>query len=260
MADREREDTREKPVEAPGDMPVEKVQHAARAETTPAPVRRSRAVWFEASVLAAIIAFSVLAFLVSTTPFFPVDVQITLALQSIPFAPFGIFMELLSWPGFAPQTFVVVALIVAVVYALGLRWEAVVALFAAIVDSAVNVLIKSVIHRVRPGADVVHVVEALNSYSFPSGHVMFYTAFFGFLWFLAFTLLKPSWKRKLLLLTFGGLVVLIGFSRIYLGQHWASDVVGAYLLGSLVLVGTIAVYRWGKPRFFVSQPVAAEHT
>jgi hypothetical protein len=53
------------------------------------------------------------------------------------------------------------------------------------------------------------------------------------------------------------LIILIGISRIYLGQHWASDVLGAYLLGSLTLVAIIQLYRWGKTRFFVRQPVAA---
>jgi undecaprenyl-diphosphatase len=54
------------------------------------------------------------------------------------------------------------------------------------------------------------------------------------------------------------LIALIGMSRIYLGQHWASDVLGAYLLGTLTLVVNIWFYRWGKKRFFVRQPVAPE--
>jgi membrane-associated phospholipid phosphatase len=54
-------------------------------------------------------------------------------------------------------------------------------------------------------------------------------------------LLKPSIKRSLLLVLFGGLVVLIGASRIYLGQHWASDVLGAYLLGCLTLEAYIQI-------------------
>jgi membrane-associated phospholipid phosphatase len=41
-----------------------------------------------------------------------------------------------------------------------------------------------------------------------------------------------------------------------MGEHWASDVVGAYLLGTLMLVAIIQLYRWGKPRFFVHQLVA----
>jgi membrane-associated phospholipid phosphatase len=89
---------------------------------------------------------------------------------------------------------------------------------------------------------------------------MYYLGFFGFIAFLAFSLLKPSIKRSLILAIIGMLVALVGVSRIYLGQHWASDVLGAYLLGSLTLVATIQFYRWGKTRFFVHQPVAAaEH-
>ena len=58
------------------------------------------------------------------------------------------------------------------------------------------------------------------------------------------------------MVVFGLLVLLIGVSRIYVGEHWASDVLGAYLLGSLTLVGILQLYRWGKPRFFVHQPIA----
>jgi undecaprenyl-diphosphatase len=48
----------------------------------------------------------------------------------------------------------------------------------------------------------------------------------------------------------------MGMSRIYLGHHWFSDVMGAYLLGSLWLALTIRFYRWGKTRYFIRQPVA----
>jgi undecaprenyl-diphosphatase len=104
---------------------------------------------------------------------------------------------------------------------------------------------------------MVNVLAIVNSYSFPSGHVMFYLGFFGFIWFLAFSLMKPSMKRGFLLVFFGGLAILIGASRIYVGEHWASDVVGAYLLGTLTLAVIIQFYRWGKTRFFIFQPVAA---
>jgi undecaprenyl-diphosphatase len=85
---------------------------------------------------------------------------------------------------------------------------------------------------------------------------MFYTCFFGFLLFLVFTLVKPSWKRTALMAIVGIPIPLIGVSRIYLGEHWASDAVGAYLLGGIALAGIIQFYRWGKSRFFVRQPIA----
>ncbi len=75
---------------------------------------------------------------------------------------------------------------------------------------------------------------------------MFYTGFFGFIWFLAFSLMKPSMKRGVLLVFFGGLVLLIGVSRIYVGEHWASDVVGAYLLATLSLGGHHLVLSLGQ--------------
>lgn len=141
-------------------------------------------------------------------------------------------------------------------YASGLHWETVVAAVSLVGISALGTGIKLLVDRPRPTADLVNVLSQLKDYSFPSGHVLYFTTFFGFLLFLSFTLLKHSWWRTTLLIIFGGMVALIGLSRIYEGQHWASDVIGAYLLGSVWLGLSILVYRWGKPRFFVNQPVA----
>ena len=249
------------------EKPVEKVKkvkeqahQAARAESAPAPVRRYRAVLFQVVLVIVAVAFGILTFLVKTIPSFAIDLQITTAIQLINFPLFVSLMNWISWPGFSPQSMIITGLIVLLIYGFGLHWEALMALIAAIFSTAINVLVKDLVQRARPTTGLVNVVATLNSYSFPSGHVMFYLGFFGFIWFLAFSLLKPSIKRSLVLAFFGILIVLIGFSRIYLGQHWASDVFGAYLLGTLTLVVTIQFYRWGKTRFFVNQPVAAAGT
>ena len=248
--------------EITGDKPVEKVkdaaQQAAKKEVTSRPKREYRTFLFQLSLFAAIGAFAVLTFMVKTTPSFPIDLEIERAIQSITSPIFAGLMYLISWPGFSPQSFILSVLIVLAIYLLGLRWEAITALVAAILPPLVNVLVKDWIRRPRPTIDLVHVFGILNSYSFPSGHVMFYVGFFGFLWFLVYTLLKRSWIRTLLLIFLGSLIALVGISRIYLGQHWPSDVLGAYLLGGLTLVGILQFYRWGKKRFFVHQPVAAE--
>src|SRR5512140_1953819 len=237
---------------------VEEVAHeAAHAATAPPPVRRYRAVLFQLSLVIIAVAFAILTFLVKTTPSFPIDLQFTRGIQQINFPLFYELMVVLSWPGFGPQSLIITTLIVLLIYGFGLHWEAVGALIAAVLSTGVNVFVKDLIQRPRPTNAVVHVLDALNSYSFPSGHVMFYLGFFGFVWFLAFSLLKPSVKRALLLVLFGGLVILIGISRIYVGEHWASDVLGSYLLGTLTLVAVIQLYRWGKTRFFIRQPVAA---
>jgi len=247
--------------EQKGKKPIIGIKDAAlqvaRAESEPAPVRRYRAVLFQVALVLVAGAFALLTFLVKTTSSFPMDLRITRGLQSINIPLFAGLMTAVSWAGFAPQSVIITILIVLLIFGFGLHWEALMALIAAIFSTAINVLVKDLIQRPRPASALVHVLDTLNSYSFPSGHVMFYTGFFGFIAFLAFTLLKPSLKRSLLLAFFGGLVILIGASRIYVGEHWASDVLGAYLLGSLTLVVIIQVYRWGKTRFFVHQPVAA---
>ncbi len=241
--------------------PIKKMEvaahKAAHAETASAPNRRYRAVLFQVTLLIITAAFAVLTFLVKTMPTFPIDLQITRGIQQINNPLFYGLMVILSWPGFGPQSVIITALLILIIYNFGLHWEAVMALIAAVFSTAINVLVKDLIQRPRPTAAVVHVLDTINSFSFPSGHVMFYLGFFGFLWFLAYSLMKPSLKRGVLLVFFGGLVALIGISRIYVGEHWASDVVGSYLLGTLTLVAIIWFYHWGKTRFFVRQPVAA---
>lgn len=243
------------------EQPIEKIQNtahqAARAESEPAPVRRYRAILFQGTLVAVAGAFAVLTFLVKTMPSFTIDVQVTRAIQLLNFPYFAQLMNVVSWPGFSPQSMIITGLLIILIYGFGLHWEAVMALIAAVFSTAINLLVKDLIQRPRPTSALVNVYATLISYSFPSGHVMFYLGFFGFLGFLVFSLLKPSVKRSLLLVIVGGLILLVGASRIYLGEHWASDVLGSYLLGSLTLVAIIQFYRWGKPRFFVHQPVAA---
>jgi len=240
----------------------EKPQNAAveavKDNTSSPVVSRRKARLFQLSVGIMLAAFAVLTFFVITVPSFAIDLNITLGLQSINNPVFSALMTFISWVGFSPQSFIASAVIIMILFVLGYRWESAAALVISVIVPLLNLFIKTLVHRTRPGADLINVVRVLSDYSFPSGHVMFYTGFFGFICFLAFTLLKPSWIRTVLLIIFGSHIVLVGISRIYLGQHWASDVLGAYLLGGLCLIAGIRFYRWGKTRFFVHQPVAAE--
>jgi undecaprenyl-diphosphatase len=237
---------------------VEAVKVAAAEQIVPKPVRRWRARVFQGYLVVATLAFAILVVLASLFNYFAIDLSITRAVQTINVVGFAGLMGWVSLIGYAPQIYLLVAVLAVLLFALGLRWEAVVSVVAAAGAAGLGQLVKLVVHRPRPGASLVNVIAQLNSYSFPSGHVLTYTAFFGFLFFLALTLLKPSWARTVLLLLLGSLVALIGLSRIYVGDHWASDVVGAYLLGSICLLLTVYIYQWGKTRFFVRQPLAAE--
>jgi undecaprenyl-diphosphatase len=103
----------------------------------------------------------------------------------------------------------------------------------AMVAYAFGGLLKEFIHRTRP--DTVYVTAMkFKSYSFPSAHALGATIIFGLLAYLAHRNLPPPWNLVCpgLLL---GLIFLIGVSRIYLGAHYPSDVIGGWLLGSAVL-------------------------
>ncbi|MDQ6693850.1 MAG: phosphatase PAP2 family protein [Chloroflexota bacterium] len=107
---------------------------------------------------------------------------------------------------------------------------------------------KAVIHRGRPSANLVEVLGHPTSFSFPSGHVTEYTLVFGFSFYLAFTLLKPGLLRTLALVICGGMVLLVGISRIWEGNHWPTDVLGAYALSLGLLLLVIWGYRGWEER------------
>jgi membrane-associated phospholipid phosphatase len=217
---------------------------------------RPRALVFQIYLVVAVVVFLILAVLAKAAAYFPFDVTITQELQEFNPIGFGAVMYALSWIGFAPQVDVISLLILLFLYIRGLKWETVVA-FASIVGVTIlGTATKLAVDRPRPSADLVNVISELRDYSFPSGHVLYFMAFFGFLFFLAYTFIKHTGWRNLLLVILGGMLVLIGPSRIYEGQHWASDVLASYLLGSVWLTLTIYFYRRGKQRFSAGQSLA----
>jgi len=221
------------------------------------PTRHRRAALFQTYVLIGSSIFVGLAVAAHFVPYFAIDLTLTRALQSNHGALADRLMRAESWMGFPPQAAILAGVILVGLFAAGLRWEAVAGLCAAS-NALVGTTVKLLVERPRPAADLVHVVSQLNTTGFPSGHVLEATAFGGYLIFLSYTLLKPSWYRTAITSFLGVIIVCMGPSRMYLGHHWFSDVMGAYLLGSLWLALAIKLYRWGKPRFFTEQPAAPE--
>lgn len=102
-----------------------------------------------------------------------------------------------------------------------------------------NVVLKEIIHRERPSLDHLVTVTTL---SYPSGHAMSAMAFYGFLIFLC---LRHSMSRGLqyfLITLLTILIFLIGVSRIYLGVHYASDVLAGWIGGLMALTFCILVF------------------
>lgn len=105
-----------------------------------------------------------------------------------------------------------------------------------------NVLLKQIVQRPRPTADLVRVVYYQSGDSFPSGHAMGSTIVYGFLAYLAWIHLRHPIHRRFWALLLALLPIPISFSRIYLGVHWFSDIVGAWIFGLIVLLILAELY------------------
>ena len=104
-------------------------------------------------------------------------------------------------------------------------------------DTIVNLIVKKIIGINRP--DKINWLVVEKGYSFPSGHTMISITFYGLLiYFITKSNIKKSTKI-LLSIILGVLILLIGLSRIYLGVHYFSDVIGGLLWGGLLLFSYI---------------------
>ena len=193
--------------------------------------------------LLALAGFGVVFAAVSAKRTAGVDLAITRRIQTDRSGPFQVLMHWVSWPGFPPQSRLIPLAIVGGLWAAGYRLEALFGL-GAWTNGALSTALKSLTNRDRPIAPAVEVVVApLGGSSFPSGHVLTYVGFYGFLAYLAHSLIKPPLPRWMSVTSLTGLVGLVGPSRIYQGHHWATDVLASYLLGLSTLIGWTALYR-----------------
>lgn len=103
-----------------------------------------------------------------------------------------------------------------------------------------NVIIKMIIARPRP--DILRLVYE-TGYSFPSGHAMVATGFYGFLIYIANKKIKNKALRRCITFLLTLLIFLIGISRIYLGVHYATDIIGAFMIGIIYLVIFINILK-----------------
>lgn len=116
-------------------------------------------------------------------------------------------------------------------------WETVLLAISLSGAWLLNTILKELFQRARP--DIVHLVKA-GGYSFPSGHAMVAASFYGVIGYLLWLNLrsrsKPSWYIVVFTFMF---IMAIGISRIYLGVHFASDVIAGYTVGGVWAIACI---------------------
>ena len=111
-----------------------------------------------------------------------------------------------------------------------------------VIITVLNQLLKSILQRPRPTK--YRIIEE-TGYSFPSGHSMISMAFYGYLIYLIYKYVKNKYVKWISIVLLGILICSIGISRIYLGVHYTSDVLGGFLISiSYLVIYTSAVNKF----------------
>ena len=261
MANTPRETERQRfdePRKSTGDEenePVEQIKEEAKevAQEAKQDVQAARAPWYRRlrrgyiflgvyGVL--LVLFALLATFVHFHPVLGIDVTITKAFQEDQTPWLNALMTAVSYIGYQNWLSIGLVVVAAVIlWLVDLRLEAVTVAVVYAASGLLNAVIKVLVARPRPSASLIEVFRAATGESFPSGHVMSYVAFWGLLFTFGVILFDGRrWWRIALLVVSAFFVVMVGPSRIYLGAHWASDVLGAYLIEAALLGIALLIY------------------
>lgn len=106
-----------------------------------------------------------------------------------------------------------------------------------------NLMLKNILQRSRPTE--YRIIDE-RGYSFPSGHSMISMAFYGLLIYLIYKNIKNKSLKWILIILLSILILFIGISRIYLGVHYVSDVLGGFLVSISYLILYIKILKKEK--------------
>jgi len=177
---------------------------------------------------ACLLAVLALAVAAHQYPYFGWDPPVTRAVQSVPVGPFYQVVLFYGWLLGVRQVALAAAGVVLVL--VFNRWGGLLMLGGAL-SAAVYQALDLVVQRPRPDPHLVHVVAVTPSNSFPSGHTVFFT-WFSILLVVTLGRRLPRRLKAAAWVLAGLVIVATGFSRVWAGAHWPSDVLAGFLLGS----------------------------
>jgi membrane-associated phospholipid phosphatase len=146
------------------------------------------------------------------------------------------FWQLVSWSGGGTQRYIIVGLLALALGVWHQKRAGLTLALASLLSSFASDGLKMAFARARP--DLVPHLDHASSFAYPSGH-----ATSAAVVYLAFALLIPTQRRTAWLAGGAALALLTGLSRIMLGVHWPSDVLGGWMLGAAFAIGGVAIAR-----------------
>lgn len=199
-------------------------------------------------VLATLVFALLVVFVRDTDMILRFDAPVAHAIQAVDWGPAAWVLTHVSDLGWFPYDVLSVVVIAMTLFMVRLRLESAVIVAATLLAGEAGTLTKELVKRARPTGNVVHLAAHLADFSFPSGHVIFATVLFGTTFCVVWIAWRRSGIRDGVLAVVLVPVVLMGPSRIYLGEHWPSDVVGAYCFAGLWVAAAMELILVLKPR------------
>lgn len=194
------------------------------------------------------VAFALLATAAHARPYFSWDLWLARCIQKV--GGLGPPMRLISAPGYGLRAIMLTGCTALALWLTRYKREALFLALSTGIAALLDELAKAVVARPRPSTALIRVTHHLSDPSFPSGHVVFYCSYFGFLFGLAYLGRKRAPRVSRLAMVLAVIpIVLVGISRVYLGAHWPSDVLGSYLLSAVWLPLLFFAYRRAKERW-----------
>ncbi|ETI66393.1 phosphatase PAP2 family protein [Neobacillus vireti] len=188
--------------------------------------------------LACVLGFSLISLLISDHKINDFDSDIIAAVQGLESPTLTKVMKFFTFVGSTPVVIILCIFLIFFLYkVLHHRLELILFIFAILGSAVLNQILKQFFHRVRPN---FHRLIEISGYSFPSGHAMNAFTVYVILSFLLWRHIPSRWGRSVLIILSVFMVMAIGISRIYLGVHYPSDIIGGYLASGFWL--TVAIW------------------
>ncbi len=201
--------------------------------------------WLGPTVLLVLVLFAVDTYLVEAQVLLgPFDIPVATFIQHVNWGPLVYVFELIDVSAGIWQVVIgAVAVVALFIFERRAGWLMLIGSLSSLFDN----IIKLVISRQRPPADLVHILSPTTGFSYPSGHAVFFTWMSFMIAVSIAPKIRPAF-RPILWSVAALVIVLTCIARVWAGDHWPSDVIGGVLLG----VGWSAFVLWLPERWLPS--------
>jgi len=162
-----------------------------------------------------------------------IDINLLNKIQDLRTPFLNKFMLLVTYLG-NWQAILALSILVIIIFTFLKKWKFIITLAASTIFGEIFVYTAKIIIK-RQGPPLRYIIFLNKDFSFPSGHSFISIAFYGLIFYFIFDFVKNKYLKMLSIFIGSSIVILISFSRIYLGVHWPSDVFASLASGIVML-------------------------